>query len=76
METTGMAIDEKKGGREQKGGRSMGRSGGELPRGEEYGRLTSAPPLPSPNPTPLLRGFRWSFYHPADCSYMDSLAVN
>ena len=66
----------KKGGREQKGGGSMGRSGGELPRGKEYGRLTSAPALPSPNPTPLLRGFRWSFYHPAGCSYMDSLAVN
>lgn len=33
-------------------------------------------PLPSPNPTPLLRGFRWSFYHSASYHNMDSLAVN
>lgn len=33
-------------------------------------------PLPSPDPTLLLRGFKWSFNHPAGYDYMDSLSVN
>lgn len=36
--------------KERKGGRSIGRSSGELPRGEEYARPTSAPYCPPPTP--------------------------
>lgn len=60
----------------RQGRRSIVRSGGQLPRGKEYARPTSAPSLPSPNLTPLLRRFRWSFYHPAGYNYMDFMAVN
>lgn len=72
-----MAIDET--GEEEKEGEEGDRWAGQEASSPGVGEMLGLHLLPSalpPNPTPLLRGFRWSFYHSAGYRYMDSLAVN